>query len=489
MAGSFQPDLTTRVFRMLVPASLAGGIVALYPAIADSVVAKFGPGFRPGLVAIYVATLVLLFLADAALRDKRQSWLARVAAQAEKRAEGEMQRSRELCLMLDLASALEGDERLESALLSALERLRVDVPFNFAAVFAAEGDGPGLHRRGICPLTMQLPERLADQLTRLTGEGENGLYRLESQEPTIAVSLRTGGTQIGFLVVEGADVANEVVTRRLRAAADRLAAAMATRRLISDLHSKEKSLRLAWRELRMSGQRVARSTARAETAALAERCGDTLLEPLREARTELRQLRRSLTASDVADPRLDRIEKRLGEIERRTLDLIASSRFDEPTKSIDLNEVVVAAVDLVAPELTRARVEVRMRLDPALDKIVAAEGPLHHVLVRVLRRLRAELRHTPGPRRLEIETAAAGAGARILLKANSAGVTRPDGSRKSIPGEDINFNNAHELQQKPQTAWRVLVRAARLKMRRESRVGDGVAYSLTLNAVKEPGLL
>lgn len=479
-------DLSTRLLRMLVPASLACGFVLLYPAIADEVVARFGIGFRPGLVAIYVATLVVLFLVDATLRDRRWMKLQGFAAEAERRAETESVRARELELVLDLSSILEREERIECALGSVLDRLRGQTPFTCGAIYAPDPASLALVRRGVCPLTA-LPspsaEALAREVCAAPAQGESTMFA--SVEGSVAFPLILRGETLGAMVLEGVSELSAAEETRLRTAADRIAAAFGGRRLLSDLDAKERALRQAWHELRNSGRRLARSAADAEAAAVAEAAGHAILEPARAARRDLRAIRRSLVERDADECGLARIDDRLAVLEAIAKDLLRRGVVvAEPTR-VDLNDLVVAAVDLVTPELRRAKIDVRMRLDHELQAVFVAEGPLYHVVVRLLRRLRAELRRTPGLRRLEVSTRSGGDGGRIEMRANTAGMAGHEATHDS--GDKT--LNENDLERARPAAWKVLLRTAKVRVRSRREIGEGTSFTIIIPGVQKARLL
>lgn len=470
---------------MLVPASLAGGIVLLYPSIADEVVARFGVGFRPGLVAIYVVTLVLLFLVDATLRDRRLLELDRKALAAERRAESESVRARELGLILDLGSILEREERLECALVGVLERLRQETPFSCAAIYAPDPVSLALVRRGVCPLTA-LPSPGAEALARRVC-AESALGAPPALDPSgsdVALPLVHKGETLGALVLEGVTQLSQAEETRLRAAAERIASALAGRRLLHDLDAKERALRQAWHELRNSGRQLARSAAETEAAAVAEAAGHAVLEPARDARRDLRAIRRSLVERDADECGLARIDERLAVLEAIAKDLLKRGDVVAAPSRVDLNDLVVAAVDLVTPELRRAAIDVRMRLDHELQPVQVAEGALYHVVVKLLRRSRAELRGSPGPRRLEISTRRGGEAGRIEIRANSAGVApKPDSDpiRKDRNEKDLEWSRPSH--------WKVLLRTAKVRVRQRRTLGEGTTFTITIPGVQKSRLV
>jgi hypothetical protein len=469
-------ELAQRLLRMAVPATLAGGIVALYPAIADRVVAQLGPGFRPGLVALYVATLVTLFLLDGFLRDRRLARMRRVAERAERSAEVERERARELSLVLELGSALESADRLETGLLDALERLRREVPFTCGAVYLIEDGFRSPQRRGICPLTA-LPSEAA--LAALERAGESGEARFETEGAAAAcaaVPLKARGETLGFLLCEGLPSLDAATRSRSLAAADRIASAVAQLKLLAEVEDKERALRTAWQELRLSGQRLARQSAKAETAAFAAEAGEMLARPATDALRELGRLRRSLRANGELPPELARVEEKVETIRQRAEELLARGHRRERPRDVVVNDLVVAAVDLVLPELKRARIEVRLAFDRGLTTVQVAEGPLFHLLVRLLRRLRSELRRAPSPRRLFLETQVLGAGARIRLRANTAGLgASPETKHKALSGSDL---------KSPKKRRTPLWRPASVTLRREECLGAGVTYDLSIQGTQ-----
>lgn len=480
-------DLRTRLLRMLVPASLAGGIVALYPSIADRVVEQFGAGFRPGLVTLYVATLVLLFLGDGFLRDLRLNRLRRLAASANQRAAIENERARELSVLLEISSLLEGTDRIESCILKALDRLRAEMPFACASIFVSDSGSGRLVRRGICPLTAVASASSAT-LARAAFESGSDAHH-EATAGCVAFPLRANGETIGALVIEGGagmGPERDAQRARLTLVSERFASSLATRRLTTELEEKERSIRQAWRELRLSSRRLASSTARAESASLAQSIAQNLSEPLADAQIELKRLGRTLGRDDGKGP-LKVLTESLARIAETVERLSARSKWAEKTSKVAVNDVLIAAVDLLAPDFQAARIEVRLALDPNLTPIDTAPDALYQLLIRILQRIRSELRQAPAPRRLTIESLGRGSTAKLVLRANTAGIAPQPGPSESHTSEHKSIHR--KALRKNSETIRSLVTAARARVRRNRTIGEGVTYTLTLLGVKEPRLV
>lgn len=426
-------DLPTRALRALVPTSLALGIIALYPPISDRVVLRLGPGFRPSLVALYVATLVSLFLLDAWMRDRRLSKVRARASRAERRADLQNQRAEELRFVLDVASELNGRDRIESSLFRVLERLRTEIPFTTGHVFIRESDNGQLQRRGICPLTTvpsERSERLAHQTVDLEAYDNKNpvcLYGPAERPDAVGCVIRFQDQVIGVLVLEGVRARRETDQTRLLALADRLGASLNGMRVLATVEARERVLRHAYQELRLSGRRLARSTTLEEGAKIGRAAAEALREPLESALGELRRLKRlvapehrSEAFNSCADALRGQLE-RLGACRQELRDL--GNRAGRPGE-VAVNEALIAAVDLVLPDLKRSGIDLRLSLARDLPEIHMDEGILVHFLTRILRRERAFLRRAQLPRILMIETRPYGEGVKMLLRDNSAGLAR-----------------------------------------------------------------
>lgn len=415
----------------MVPAALAGGIMALYPAIAGSMVDRFGRGFEPGLVALYVATLVGLFIADAWVRDRRLARSEKKAWLAERKAEFQRMRADELRFVLDVANDLDGEERIETALSCVLEKLRSGIEFTSGYVFLRGPSSQRLTCRGISPLTARAEAdvcRFAEQAADSAATADILMPHTDPERAErMACPIRSRRSIIGVIVLELPGSPDELLQARLLTTADRLGASLNGVLLLAELKNKEQALRQAYRELRLSGSRVARSRALEEAAMVGEAAGTALEELTVEARAVIRQMERQfLLQGTPADPRLGKLTRtvdRLQELRDELSDL--GQRTGQPTDQ-QVNDVLVAVLDLVTPDLNRDRIEVRLSLDQDLPEIRMDDGFVVHLLTRLFRRVRASLRRTEVPRRITVSTRPYGDGVRILLEDNSAGLDTDD---------------------------------------------------------------
>ena len=364
-------DLRTPLLRALVPAALAIGIIALYPPISDAVVERLGTGFRPQLVSIYVATLVGLFLLDAFARDRRVRKTRERAARAELRAERQHQRAEELRFVLDVAGELNGRDRIESSLFRVLARLHEEIPFTHGHVFLRSPSNT-LERRGIWPLTSSptdRSEKLAEQTVDIeTYDNDNpvAVYGPVDRPDAVACAIRFQEAVIGVLVLEGIPALREHDQPRLLALADRLGASLNGVRVLSEVESRERLLRHAYQELRHSGRRLARSAAITQASLVGRAAREAIAEPLRTAALELARLKRSVPPEHrtAAFKRgLEVMEASLHRLDDCSDELRALSEEVGDPDDLLVNEALVAAIDLVAPELKRSQIDLRLSLD------------------------------------------------------------------------------------------------------------------------------
>ncbi len=419
-----------RLLRALVPAALAGGIMALYPAISETVVERLGRGFEPRLVTLYVATLVGLFLLDAWARDRRFERIRAAAVQAEARAEFERVRADELRLVLDVARELERRDRIESALLCVLEKVRERIPFATGCVYLKDSDSAALVRRGVCPLTAAVPreaQRCAEEaLAAAASLGAGGVRSDAVRAGMHACLVRAGGDAVGAIVLCGAGDLAEHEQAQLLAVADRLGAALNGLRLLDELEGKERALRRAYRELRVSGSRLARARAMEQATVVGQAADSALSGPIAAALEAVRRIARGLGSGDAVSPiaaNLERLKGCLLQIRECCAELKNLGRRGGRPSRQQVNDALVAALDLAVPDLKRAGIEVRLALGRDLPEILMDAGMLERLLARLLRRARAALRRAPLPRRLSIETRSYGAGVSIVLRDNSAGLS------------------------------------------------------------------
>lgn len=469
-------DVARRLLRALVPAVLAGGFMALYPAIAERVVDRYGRGFEPPLVALYVTALVALFLADAWARDRR---LARLHAEAQRerdRAEAAHQRAEALRLLLDVAAALETDERLEAALANALERASSTLGFSRAAVYLAEHRSGRLARRGVWPLTSSFDaashEYAETTFQSLRGDGGTG----DSQDASgrVAVLLRARGEPLGLLVCEDLAAPAEDTPTRLRAIADRLAMAVLGKRLFVELEAKERALRHAYRELRTSGRNLARSRAAEEAGILGHAAATALAEPLRRSLDDARALRAEFAGYggfESGRQRLEHIVARLKEMRASLGELRRLGDSADGARALDVNDVLVSAVDLALPGLRRAGIEVRLALSDRVGPVVSDEALLQRVFQRALSASRASLRRAPAPRRLMVETRKFGDGVRISITDNGPGLRRRGGGASASPRDKSALQGA--LAESSKSFQKDRLRAVGISVRYTESVGVG----------------
>lgn len=472
---------------------LAAGVVALYPAIAGKVVDRLGRGFESHLVAVYVGTLVGLFLVDTWARDRRLERLRQAAFDATRQAEGMHQRAEELRFVLDVAAGLDGEDGVESALLHALERLRERVGFATGYVYLRDRSSGRLARRGMAPLTARPSARALAFATRTlragAAAGESRVHVDGTDEGLLAGPIVAQGDVIGLIVLEGAHGTGEADHARLMAVADRLGAALNTFRLLEELAAKERALRQANRELRMTGTRLARTSARAEATAVGIAASTAIDRPTEDALEAARQVERDLPveAAAAVRGRLRRLRDDLLELRRLGSELRElGRRVGQPTE-VQVNDALVAAIDLMVPDLKRAGIEVRMALDPRLAAVRIDEGILVHLFTRALRNARRSLRRAARPRRLDLETGPYGEGVKVVLRDNSAGVGSGGVERvvHRAPSEDGTANLQEAVRKSGRELLHADLRAHGVTVETHEVPGEGRTLTICLRGARQ----
>lgn len=484
-------DLARRVLRSLVPAALALGFLAVYPSVAPRAVERLGPGFAPPFVALYVLTLVGLFGLDAWSRDRRVARLKAAAEEAERRAVIERERADELRFVLDVAHDLDGESRLESALFTVLDRLGELLPFEIGYVFLRDAAGR-VARRGIRPLTAKPSQDIREFVTRTLrvadGDTPDDATIDDESGDRIACPVRSRGNLIGLLVLEGVERPREHDRARLLAVADRLGTALNGLRLLEEVEAKERALRRAYRELRATGDRLARSSALEEAGALGMAASEALDEPAQSALAEVRRLECEAAAagrgSSLAS--LRRLKAILHEIYALSDQLRGVGRRVGRPSPCAVNDVVVSAVDLALPDLKRGGIEVRLQLDDEVRDVVMDEGVLMHVLSRALRSARASLRRAPAPRRLTIVTRARGGGVSVSFRDNGAGIDPPgSASRVRRPTEGARSSLELALRRATREFGETDLSVHGVSIDAESRLGEGRTLMIQLRGARE----
>lgn len=477
-------ELARRILRAAVPATLATGLLALYPAISDRVVAQFGRGFTPKLVAIYVASLVGLYLADAWVRDRRLLAARLRADQASTQAEHQRRRSEELRLVLDVAAELNGEARLESALLHVLERLRASLPFATGYVFLRDSDSNHLARRGLCPLTAAASESAQAVAAAAMGvDPGGGMLVQPARDGTTACPIHAHGAAIGAIVLEGVARLEPGDRALLATVADRLGEVFNGRRLLAEIESKERSLRRAYRELRAAGTRLASSRAVESANSIGRAVTSTLAGPVERSGEVLRRLDKACSQREAlgfAAPLLAELRGEHQRIEACLRDLADLSERSLAPRDVCVNDALVAALDLAMPDLKRAGIEVRLSLAQDLPPVHMDEDLLLRVFHRVLRRARARLRRQQDGRRLEVESRPYGRGVKILIRDNAT----TSGRSKRSKGEREPGDLRALVRSSAQALLRSNLVAHGIGIRSETRTGTGRTTSLCLRGVR-----
>ncbi len=488
------PDLTRAVLRTLVPLSFAGGFVGIYPAIAPEVVARFGKGFEPPFVAVDVLLLVTLFLIDSFARDRRLARTRAAAMAAEERARESKLRAAESRFLLDVTADLHESDRLEIALVRVLERLNGVVPFTAASVHLKEerADAPGATVvRAIFPLTATLGRGVVE-LARATLA--SGAPAHDADADALSCPLRppepvgaAARGPIGAIVLEGVADPRESDVERLRAVADRIATAVHGLGLVTKLESKERSLRHAWQELRRSSQSLARSSADSEAATVGRAASIAFHEPVQQALAELRRLERAAPASSAVGaevrPGLAKLKRLLIVVREGLSEMRRLHPAPRAVEPIDVNDAVVAALDLVTPDFRRAGIDVRLSLANDLPQARVDEGQLARLLNRLFRRCRAHLRNGPPPKRLTVATEPFGASVRIRIHDNGAGLRPPHRARGDERRAGASSPFARALRKAERAVFREELEAHGITLKARAEVGHGHRYSVRIKAV------
>jgi len=465
--------------------------MALYPAISQSVVERLGAGFEPKLVALYVSTLLLLFFADGWVRDRKLARLKSAAALAEREAEGLRQRAEELHFVLEVADELDGQDRIESPLYQLLERLRDKLSFAAGYVFLQDPWSRRLSCRGISPLTGRPTAAARDFAERAAGAartaGSLRLYRDPEESGRIACPIQSRGELIGLLILSGTRPLGAHEQARLLAIADRLGASLNGLLLLARIEQKERALRNAYQELRLSGARLASANAAEEVARLGRAASRSLSEPLEGARQALRSLSRALAPEQKHGPPAEHLREarsNLEQVEQVARELEELGRHVGQPVELSVNDSVVAAFDLALPDLKRAGIEVRMTLDSRLPMIRMDESLLVKLLGRLLREARASLRRAIAPRLLNLETRSYGDGVKILLRDNGAGLSSRGAEQavsKQASAEQTPLQSAlrHEVRER----YRTDLTAQGIDVTSEHEVGRGRTWTVCLRGV------
>ncbi len=102
---------------------------------------------------------------------------------------------------------------------------------------------------------------------------------------------------------------------------------------------------------------------------------------------------------------------------------LAMARKKPPTRgSVDINEVVVASLELAAYSLRSAGVEIRTELGQLLPNIWGDRDQLHQVITNLVVNAQQALLQVPHPRRLTIVTSEDGDGVEVLVADNGPGM-------------------------------------------------------------------
>ena len=182
---------------------------------------------------------------------------------------------------------------------------------------------------------------------------------------------------------------------------------------------------------------------------------------------------------------LEQLKGSLDQIGTVESDLRSLGQHVGQPEDIQVNDAVVAALDLALPDLKRAGIEIRLSLDSGLEEIRMDEALLVQLLLRLLRRARASLRRAIEPRILSLRTSSYGTGVKLTLKDNSAGlsasgleqaVRRPSEKQKTS-----RFRAALRRQLKEQ--YRTDLAAQGISIQRDEKVGQGRTLTVCLRGV------
>jgi hypothetical protein len=335
------------------------------------------------------------------------------------------------------------------------------------------------------PLTAT-PALAADEIARLAARAlaawrdsadgaDDGLWSAPDVPGTFACRLGPRGRPSGVLLFLCTGTATPDMHQRTRllAIADRIGVALEGKRLYAELETKERGLRRAYRELKASGRRLARSRAQEEAGAVGRAASMALAKPVAAVVKELRRLERQVARGDSAGLKdaIARLRTNLDEIQscgRELFDIVRNA--GSPTQ-VDVNEALVAALDLAAPDLRRAGIETRVSLAPDLRRVLLDEATFARVLSRVLQRARASLRRVPAPRRLTLATHAHGEGVRITVTDNGAGLRGAARAASSDAPSGSTLRRA--LARSHKALLRADLAAHGIAMRTESELGQG----------------
>jgi PAS domain S-box-containing protein len=112
--------------------------------------------------------------------------------------------------------------------------------------------------------------------------------------------------------------------------------------------------------------------------------------------------------------------------------LALARRRPRALDTIDLNEVVMEALELLAYQLRVDDVEVEHDLATDLPEILGDRHELHQILVNLVDNARQAMRTVPGPHRLRLTTRHEPAAARVVLEVADSGSGVPDAIRDRI---------------------------------------------------------
>ncbi|MER9405729.1 PAS domain S-box protein [Mesorhizobium caraganae] len=121
--------------------------------------------------------------------------------------------------------------------------------------------------------------------------------------------------------------------------------------------------------------------------------------------------------------RADKIHAAAERCSRIVRTFLAMARKKPPTRgAVDINEVVVASLELAAYSLRSAGVEIRTELTELLPNIWGDRDQLHQVITNLVVNAQQALLQVPHPRRLTIVTTEEGDGVEVLVADNGPGM-------------------------------------------------------------------
>lgn len=211
---------------------------------------------------------------------------------------------------------------------------------------------------------------------------------------------------------------------------------------------------LSWRHVEMDGRQVivgsildltARKAAEAELARSREALAQSerlnalgsllagvsheLNNPLAVVFAQASMLEEQLAGTSHAD-RAGKIRRAAERCARIVKTFLAMARERHPERSsVDVNELIRAALDLASYGLHTAGVEVGTRLADDLPALEVDPDQLHQVLLNLIVNAQHALQEIPEPRRIGISTALVGDGIEILVSDNGPGVSAEVRSR------------------------------------------------------------